>query len=141
MFCIALGLAALGLGGCLQDAYNADKDFNFNNVNDPNAQSSTGLQILEIDTGLNVATIFNNSSSTQDMTNWTLVDTTSTFNFPSGFIMSANLFVRVRGAAGTNTTTDLFSSGMIWTGGTIATLNNGSGIQISTCQVGNPAGC
>lgn len=127
---------SLLLSGCLQDAHNANDGFNFNNPADPTPTTNNGIQIAEIDTALDIATIVNTSGTDQIMTGWTLVDNGITYAFTSGFTLNTNSFVRVHNAASTDTATDVYNSGLTFVGGSTATLNNGTTV-ISTCVVGN----
>jgi Lamin Tail Domain len=133
-------LAVLTLGGCLQDAYNADKDFNFDNPIDPTPTNASGVVIAHIDTAAGVATIINSSGISQDLTGWTLVNTTGpvSFPFPSSFILATGAFVRVHASTtGSDSTIDLYS-GPAWAPLDTADLNNASPALVSQCTAGNP---
>jgi hypothetical protein len=138
---LAILAIALALGGCLQDARNADKNFDFNNVNDPTPTTtgSTGIVIAEVDTGQKIATIVNSSGISQVMTGWKLVYPGSAdYPFPSAFTLNVGAYVRVHSDPGTDAPpTDLWTSGIVWSGTNTLTLNDGSTI-VSSCRVGNP---
>ena len=133
----ALG-GVLLLGGCLQDAHNANNDFNFDNPVDPTPTNSSGINIAEVDTSLQIVTLVNSSGTAQDMTSLTLVEGTTTYTFPNAFSLGTGAFVRVHTAAGTDAPPlDLYGSALPLHGGDTLTLNNLSTV-ISSCSIGTP---
>jgi hypothetical protein len=138
--------AALALGGCLQDAHNADKNFDFNNVNDPTTTTASGVVIAGIDylSTTQTAYIVNASGAGQDMTKWVLDNRTTTHVYTFGtFSLGVGAFVRVHPVTGTDTGTDLYSgpagpTSPSWSLSDTASLLNSTGATVSSCTVGSP---
>jgi hypothetical protein len=143
-----LGIA-LALGGCLQDARNADQNFDFNNPNDPTpVAGSTGIVIAGIDYASTVKTayIVNASGGAQSMSGWVLRNNNTTDQYTFGaFNIGAYVRVHTGNApgGGTDTPTDLYSGPVgvtspSWSLNDTASLLNGTGGTVSSCVVGSP---
>ena len=147
----ALGVA-LALGGCLQDAHNADNNFNFNNANDPTATTATGIVIAGVDYASSTHTtyIVNASGVSQSMSGWVLRNSTAFSVSPTntGYLFGAvtlgvGTFVRVHPVTGTDTPTDLYSgpggpTSPTWSLNNTASLLDANGSTVSSCTVGSP---
>jgi hypothetical protein len=143
----AAGLACilvLGLSGCLQDAYNANKDFVYNNPLDPTPISTTQVTIAWVDLLSNTVVIVNGSGIAQTLTGWTLVRnpsaaTPTSFTIPA-VTLAVGGFVRIHADTThtTNTTLDIYSDGITWVPTDIAELNNAASppVAVFVCTVG-----
>ncbi len=143
---VALVVATLALGACLQDAHNADKNFVFDNANDPTSTSSSGIAIVAVDYLSKVQTvvIVNSSGNDQDMNKWSLLNQTTTniYGF-TAFTLAHGTFVRVHPGTGTNTATDIYTeapgpTSLSWKFNDVAILQNDGGGNVSSCTVGSP---
>ena len=144
---LALLGAALALGGCLQDAQNADKKFVYDNPSDPTTTgSASAIAIVAVDylSSVQTAVIVNSSGSDQDMNGWALLNQTTTnkYSFAS-FALVKGAFVRVHPGAGTNSGTDLYtgapgSTSPTWAINQVAVLQNAGGGNVASCTVGSP---
>jgi hypothetical protein len=141
-----LGIA-LALGGCLQDARNADQNFDFNNPNDPTpVAGSTGIVIAGIDYLNSTQTVYivNSSGVAQNLNGWGLRNnnTLAVYTFGS-FTLGIGAFVRVHPITGTDTTLDVYSgpagpTSPSWLLTNTASLLNATGGVTSSCTVGSP---
>jgi hypothetical protein len=131
---------ALTFGGCIQDAHNANSDFNFDNPADPTPTNSSGILIADVDTTNADVIVVNSSGAAQDLTGWTLLNPlqpSTPYTFPNSFSFVAGAFVRVHTGTTTDSAPDLYGLPAVVLQGTVVNLTNGSS-TVSTCAIGHP---
>lgn len=143
---VALLGATLALGGCLQDAHNADKNFVFDNPSDPTSTTTSGIAIATVDylSSVQTVVIVNSSDADQDMNKWSLLNQTTgnVYAFAS-FTLVKGSFVRVHPGSGTSSGQDLYTgapgpTSPTWAINQVAILQNDGGGNVSSCTVGSP---
>ena len=147
---VALLGCVLALGGCLQDARNQNKDFTFDNAQDPTPVSGTsstsGIAIVSVDylSATQTLVIVNSTSSSQDMTGWAVLNQTTSDKYTFGtFTLAVGGYVRLHAAKGTDNGADLYSgdpgkTSPKWQNANVAVLQNATGNNVSSCTVGSP---
>jgi hypothetical protein len=153
VFALAIFATAVATSGCRSEAQ--DRNFDFNNPNDPNQDTGVGagagtgqIVIASVDSDPGVVLLVNQGIENTDMSSWTLENDNAppdTYTF-SGFTLIAGRFVRIHTEAGfnsgTSTATDIYTDPTALNWGitapnNVARLKNGGGTTIFTCQVGN----